>query len=443
MRQIPFPRNVEALARSLAEACRDAPGWCWLDGEAESGWSYLGAATEVRLAEPGREREFLDSLRADHVSTESGFSGGWVVSLGYELGVALLGVEPASDEAAPGLALRLDVVLAINEAEQRAELRGLSEAGLDAWIERFGASLFSGSEICPSVRETTPSAASTSARWRQSDEAYLTRVEQAKRSIAEGDAYVLCLTDTATVVGEFDPLELYLDLRQRGAAIRGGVIVTKERALVSASPEQFLSVRGGTVSTHPIKGTRPRGADRETDRALASELATDPKELAENLMIVDLMRNDLSRVCDPGSVRVDGFRRVEQHPHVHQLVSTVSGQLKEGLGANDAILACFPGGSMTGTPKKRAVEILADLELGPRGLYSGCFGWLSDAGNAELAMTIRAVELRDRHGACFREARVGAGGGITVDSDPEAELKEKQLKAASLLSALEAHRPGA
>jgi anthranilate/para-aminobenzoate synthase component I len=397
-------------------------------------WSYLGVAEEVRVAERGREREFLTELRAvaDRDPEVRGFFGGWVVALGYELGVALLGLDPAPDDAAPALALRIDTVLAIHEAEGTAELRGVSDEAIEVWLHRFG-SLFGIAE--PGA---TTAGATSAVVWRQSSEAYRRQVRESVSHIHDGDAYVLCLTDTATMRGEFDPLDLYLTLRAESRAVRGGVLVAGDRALVSVSPERFVSVRDATVSTHPIKGTRRRGAQSEEDAALASELATDAKELAENLMIVDLMRNDLSRVCAPGSVRVDGFLRVESHAHVHQLVSTVTGQLRPGKGVVDAVEACFPGGSMTGAPKRRAVEILSSLETEPRGLYSGCFGWIDRGGDAELAMSIRGIELRGREQTQnrFVEARVGAGGGITADSDAEAELSEKQLKASPLIAAL-------
>ena len=153
-------------------------------------------------------------------------------------------------------------------------------------------------------------------------------------------------------------------------------------------------------------------------------------------MIVDLMRNDLSRVCAPESVRTEGFQRVESHPHVHQLVSTVTGTLRPGLDVFDAIESCFPGGSMTGAPKRRAVEILAAVEGAPRGLYAGCFGWIDRGGAAELAMTIRSVELRGG-GILPGMALIGAGGGITIDSDPTRELAESRLKARAALAALQ------
>ncbi|WP_246055738.1 anthranilate synthase component I family protein [Leucobacter komagatae] len=424
--------------------------WFWLDGEAaaagEPRVSYLGIASEVREAARGDERAFLEGLRAhggprsgtgagSHSDAEPvGFGSGWVVALGYEFGVALLGVEPQPDSAAPAFALRAEAVLAIHHGTGEARFSGDPSvaARLRDLVLRGAASTDRGPEEPRSANHNAP-------RWRRQD--YDAQVEQCRSAIRNGDAYVLCLTDTAEGATTAAPLDLYLQLR--GGALRGGVIVTGDRALVSASPERFLSVRAGRVSTHPIKGTRPRGADAALDRALAEELGSDPKERAENLMIVDLMRNDLARVCEPGSVRVERFLAVESHPRVHQLVSTVSGALADGMDAVDAIAACFPGGSMTGAPKRSAVEILAGLEVGPRGLYSGCFGWLGDSGAAELAMMIRGIELRGagllrgrEQSDQERQALVGAGGGITIDSDPADEVRERDLKGAAMLAIL-------
>lgn len=425
VRAVSWPRDIAAVAHSLARS----NAWFWLDGAAAqpdgaAGLSYLGEASSVLHAEPGREQEFLRSLRGTSDT-------GWVVALGYEFGVALMGEDPAADDVPSAFALRPEAVLVLDHGMKQAQLRSTSDAAIDAWLERHGAAL---DEVSPPQPQQAGSAVPPPS-WRRSDERYLDDVDACKLAIHEGDAYVLCLTDTAEIGRvRVDPLRLYLELRTSGPALRGAVIVAEDRALVSASPERFLSVRGDTVATHPIKGTRPRGTTPELDEALARELAADPKERAENLMIVDLMRNDLSRVCVPGSVHTEGFLRVEHHPRVHQLVSTIVGTLPEGRDVLDVIEACFPGGSMTGAPKRRAVQLLAELERAPRGLYSGCFGWLGDDGTAEIAMSIRCVELRGGEGD--RIALVGAGGGVTSDSDPEAELAEKQLKAQALLSAL-------
>ena len=207
------------------------------------------------------------------------------------------------------------------------------------------------------------------------------------------------------------------------------------RALLSASPEQFLHARGGVIRTRPIKGTRPRGADAATDEALAAELAADPKERAENVMIVDLMRNDLSRVCVPGSIRVDGLWTVESYPAVHQLVSIVSGTAAEGTTVGTLLEAAFPAGSMTGAPKLSAMTRLRELEDGPRDIYAGCFGYIGADGSLDLAMVIRSIVVDE--GAAF----VGAGGGITWGSVPAAEVREVATKARAPLAALGAEMP--
>ncbi|MBK0418206.1 anthranilate synthase component I family protein [Leucobacter sp. CSA1] len=489
------PEDPAAVARSLAGAERP---WFWFDGETaapgEPRVSTLGVASELRIAEPGGEREFLAGLRAEHPEPGgdrgAGLHHGWVVALGYEFGVTLMGLDPLPDAVPAAFALRVDGVLAVDHESGTAELRGDAAALAELLGELPGApgaalaepNAGSGASPAPprldrvpylgfhpyfgsdrpersetTVRAEERDAAGPRPTWRSTETAYAEEVEACRSAIRDGDAYVLCLTDTAEVPGDFDPLGLFLRLRERGGAVRGGVVVAGDRALVSASPERFLSVRDRRIRTHPIKGTRPRDVSPERDAELRAELAADPKERAENLMIVDLMRNDLSRVCGPGTVSVERFLDVETHPHVHQLVSTVAGMLRADADVFDAVEACFPGGSMTGAPKRRAVEILAALERGPRGLYSGCFGWVDDGGDAELAMTIRSIELRGIAARGVRaadgtrdagapgtgtsatgtgSARVGAGGGITVDSDPERELGEKELKAAPLLAAL-------
>ncbi len=270
--------------------------------------------------------------------------------------------------------------------------------------------------------------------WRHTDDEYLANIEACRSEIAAGNAYQLCLTNSYRVDAPFDQqsaLAVYRSLRRENPSHHGAFISLNNTALLSSSPEVFLSVSpSGRVVTKPIKGTRPRGATEHADRALRDELANDPKERAENVMIVDLMRNDLSRVAVEGSVAVDTLLAVESYANVHQLVSTVSAQLRPECTAADAIDACFPAGSMTGAPKISAMHILAGLEGGPRGIYSGAYGFLGEDGSAELAMVIRSLII-DHTGA-----RIGSGGGITIDSDPEKELAEMHLKAEPLLRAL-------
>jgi aminodeoxychorismate synthase component I len=266
---------------------------------------------------------------------------------------------------------------------------------------------------------------------RHSDEEYLELIEQAKQSIAKGDAYQLCLTNQLMVETESNPFAVFLELRIANPAPYSTFIRLGDFSIVSSSPEQFLRVtESGLLSSKPIKGTRKRSSDEAEDLRLIEELRTNEKERAENLMIVDLMRNDLGRVSEPSDVIVTKLFDVESYTSVHQLVSTVEARLKPGLTVFDAIDACFPAGSMTGAPKIRAVEILAGLEQGPRGLYSGCFGYITYKGAADLGMTIRTLVFEDGR------ATLGIGGGITIDSVALAELEETKLKAKALLSAL-------
>jgi anthranilate/para-aminobenzoate synthase component I len=203
-----------------------------------------------------------------------------------------------------------------------------------------------------------------------------------------------------------------------------------DTVVVASSPELLLRRRGHRVETRPIKGTRPRGTDPARDAALAAELARDPKECAEHVMIVDLERNDLGRVCEPGSVRVEELARVVNYPSVHHLVSVVSGTLREGTDVGTLLAAVYPGGSITGAPKVRAMEIIAELEEHPRGIYTGALGLIAPTGDLELGLPIRTGVVAGG------VVRWHAGGGIVADSDPERELAEAWLKTAPIRAAL-------
>jgi para-aminobenzoate synthetase component 1 len=276
-----------------------------------------------------------------------------------------------------------------------------------------------------------PADGNRTARWRHPAPAYAALIAEAQAEIRRGNAYQLCLTNEITLDGDFDPLELYRRLRHASPSHHGGLIRVDGTALVSSSPEQFLRVTpDGTITTRPIKGTRPRGRTPEHDAQLEAELVGSDKERAENLMIVDLMRNDLGRVAVTGSVAVTQLLAVESYAQVHQLVSTVTAQLADGVDAVDAVESAFPAGSMTGAPKISAMTILDRLEAGPRGVYSGAFGYFSSDGAVDLAMVIRSI-LIDAGGAS-----VGTGGGITALSIIDEEIEETRVKAAALLAAL-------
>lgn len=384
----------------------------WLDSGAD-GVSYLGDG--VPLDTPAAT--VWPSLQAiaggPHLAAV-----GW---LGYELRAGTTGVLVEHASRYPDAAfLAVDRVIAIDGATGRLEVMGVA----GDWLSRLPAlDGIPGSRVQP--------APPTRAHWRTTDDEYLASIAACQAAIVEGDAYLLCLTNEAEVLGQFDPLQVHLRLRASSPSHHSALIRIGGVSLLSSSPEQFLVASArGDVATRPIKGTRMRGDTPAWDEAQIEQLRSSEKERAENVMIVDLMRNDLARVCEPGTVTVSELLEIESYPQVHQLVSTVVGRLASGRTAVDALEACFPAGSMTGAPKRAATQILDRLENRPRGLYSGCFGYLSADGSADFAMTIRSIVLDDRG------ATVGAGGGITALSVPGEELFEVKLKAAAPLGAL-------
>jgi len=264
---------------------------------------------------------------------------------------------------------------------------------------------------------------------------YLRDIATCIDHLLAGESYELCLTNSIETEVRTDPLDLYLELRRVNPAPFASYLRCGERAVLSSSPERFLRVdRRGGVEAKPIKGTSARAADPGEDARLVARLREDEKSRAENLMIVDLLRNDLGSVCAVGSVTVPALMEVESYETVHQLVSTVRGRLRPGAAPTAAVRACFPPGSMTGAPKLRTVELLEGLEGRARGVYSGAIGYFGLGGGCDLSVTIRTVVLDGER------ASVGAGGAIVLQSDPEREYEEMLLKAAAPLRAID---PGA
>jgi para-aminobenzoate synthetase len=262
--------------------------------------------------------------------------------------------------------------------------------------------------------------------------AYLEAVAIAQRELHAGESYELCLTNRLSLaVGTTDPFEIFVRQRNLNPAPYGAFLRFGDLTILSSSPERFLRISpGGEVEARPVKGTRARGVGSEEDEGLREELRASAKDRAENLMIVDLLRNDLSRVCQVGSVTVDDLFGLETHPHVHQLVSTIRGRLRDDHDPLSCVEACFPGGSMTGAPKLRSMQILERLEPEPRGIYSGALGYLGLGGGIDLSIVIRTAVLRDG------VATVGSGGAVTVRSDPEEEWREMLVKARPTLDVL-------
>jgi para-aminobenzoate synthetase component 1 len=265
------------------------------------------------------------------------------------------------------------------------------------------------------------------------NEAAVTRIRD---YIAAGDVYQVNLAQRFRTPFTGPALELYRRLRARSPAPFGAYLELGDVAVTSISPERFLRLDGATrtAEARPIKGTRPRGVTPVDDAALAAALTASEKDRAENVMIVDLLRNDLGKVCRPGSVRVLELCALESHPTVHHLVSTVTGVLADGADAFNLVGAAFPGGSVTGAPKIRAMEIIAELERAPRGVYCGAIGYVSVTGAMDLNIPIRTVVLQNG------VASFHAGAGIVWDSDPSAEYDETLAKAGALIDALTSPR---
>jgi len=418
-------------ARSLFAALHPEGDAFWLDS-GPHGRAFLGTGERVTLPVgevlPALRRE-LAALRVDGPLGDVPL--GLVGWLGYELRGETTGAVVRERGRHPDAAFLHVDRLVVVEGDGTAALLALGaawEGELGEWRDRTASTLAPAVSRRAAARRSSTTSTVT---WHDTPTHYLANIDACRAAIHEGDAYQLCLTTEARVEGSFDPLTVFDALRASSATHHGGLVRIGDTSLVSASPERFLRVTpDGLVRTSPIKGTRRRDPRPAEDARLRGELVASEKERAENLMIVDLMRNDLSRVCELGSVAVTGLLEVESYRHVHQLVSTVEGRLLPDAGVVDAIAACFPAGSMTGAPKLRAIEVLDGLERRPRGPYAGAFGYLAADGTADLAMTIRTIVI-DPDGAS-----IGTGGGITSGSEPEAELDEARLKAAALLAAL-------
>jgi anthranilate synthase component 1 len=260
--------------------------------------------------------------------------------------------------------------------------------------------------------------------------AFRKAVLAAKEHIAAGDIFQVVLARRWTVPRRVDPLALYRAVRMVNPSPYMVLFESPDVSLVGASPEMLVRKQGRHLETRPIAGTRPRGMDAEGDKRLAEDLLADAKERAEHVMLVDLGRNDLGRVATAGSVRVASFMEIERYSHVMHMVSSVEAELEAGKDGLDALLACFPAGTVSGAPKIRAMEIIDELEPEARGPYAGAVGYLSYSGDLDACIAIRTLVVEKER------TSVTAGAGIVADSDPAAEEKETENKAAALLAAV-------
>lgn len=260
---------------------------------------------------------------------------------------------------------------------------------------------------------------------------YLAAVAAVQRYLHAGDCYQVNLAQRFAAHATGDPLQAYVALRKLSPAPYSAFLNLPDAQILCASPERFLRVSGGVADTRPIKGTRPRQKDAERDARMAEELRTSAKDRAENLMIVDLLRNDFSKCCKPGSVQVPELFEVESYAQVHHLVSSVTGTLERGRDALALLESCFPGGSVTGAPKRRAMEIIEELEPNRRGVYCGAIGYVGYDGSMDTNIAIRTLVYSEN------QVRFWAGGGIVADSQAEAEYQETLDKAGAALELLQ------
>lgn len=405
-------------------------------GPVQARWDILFALPGERLTPDGAG--FLDQLdtawaaqrRPADTVTRVPFQGGWFLYLGYELAGE---IEPRLD-----LPRRADDPLPVAAAIRTRGAILRDHSNREAWLvveadQRESVAGMRGDLDAARSRPVAHGALTIAAPEEDEPGRYLEAVARARRYIHDGDifqanlsrAWRACLRDGGT------GLDCYRRLRDHNPAPFAGFMRWSDTVSVaSSSPERLVRVAGDRVDSRPIAGTRPRGVGPTADSALAVELLAHPKERAEHVMLIDLARNDLGRVCRAGSVVVDEMMVVESYTTVHHIVSNVHGRLEPGTSPGAVIRAVFPGGTITGCPKVRCMEIIAELEGTQRGAYTGSFGWLGHSGDLDLNILIRSMTIR---GA---EVELRAGAGIVADSEPERELEESRSKAAGLLRAL-------
>ena len=479
-RVVPVTRRLLAdgetpvgLYRKLA---KDRPGTFLLEsaehGRVWSRYSFVGARSAAVLTEHDGQarwvgtppeglptdgdpleavRATLAALHTPHLPGLPPLTGGLVGYVGYDAVRRLERLpELAKDDLQlPELALMLATDLAVLDHEDGSVLLLANAVNWDdspervdeayddavARLDRMTGELAAAAPATVvTLDEGAADAAYEQCTRRTERETFLADVEQIKEEIRAGEAFQVVVSQRFELPSPASALDVYRVLRLTNPSPYMYLLRLPGEPsgydIVGSSPEALVKVEGGRALMHPIAGTRPRGASPQEDAALAAELLADPKERAEHVMLVDLGRNDLGRVSAPGTVEVVDFMSIERYSHVMHLVSTVVGRLAPGRSAYDALLACFPAGTLSGAPKPRAMEIIEELEPTRRGVYAGVVGYLDFAGDADAAIAIRTALLRDG------TAYIQAGAGIVADSDPQAEEAESRAKAAAVLRAV-------
>jgi para-aminobenzoate synthetase len=403
--------------------------------------TYDHRASEITVVRSGHRQtlreniydyltEELSRRRCDSEELPFDFNCGFAGYFGYELKADAGASDKHRPEQPDAAFLFADRMIAFDHEES------------EAWLVSYGAPEDAGkwmddtarilADLPPEPDAEPPAApACLTLRMERNREEYLADIERCRQYIRDGESYEICLTNQVHANAIRDPLAFYRKLRSINPAPYAAFLRFGELAILSSSPERFLRIdRNGVVESKPIKGTRPRGETPEQDEALRRDLAENEKDRSENLMIVDLLRNDIGLVSEMGSVKVKKLMNVETYETVHQLVSTIRGWVRPGIGAAGCVRAAFPGGSMTGAPKLRTMNIIDELEPGPRGIYSGAIGFLSLCGAADLNVVIRTLVSTPA------ETTFGVGGAIVALSKPEDEFEETLVKARALVQAL-------
>jgi para-aminobenzoate synthetase component 1 len=443
---IPTPDPFATCARFSS-----SPYLLFLDSSAQgtsSRYSFLAAEPVAVARTPDAARNLLRGHHRAPIAGLPPFQGGIAGYVGYEFGaeaehVARVPADHFTPQLPDVLLALYDWVIAWDHLDNNAWListgiGGDGERGVgDGWArkrlewvhERLGAPEPALHLLPPVPRPASP--LSTFSRGE-----YEAAVSRIRDYIAAGDVYQVNLSQRFHTPYAGSPLALYRRLRARNPAPFGAYLEFAGASIASISPERFLRLDATTreAEARPIKGTRPRGRTQEQDALLARELIGSEKDRAENVMIVDLLRNDLGKVCRTGSIAVPTLFALESHPTVHHLVSTVTGVLRDDADGLDLLLAAFPGGSVTGAPKIRAMQIITELERAPRGVYCGAIGYVSTTGAMDFNIPIRTIVLRDG------TATFHAGAGIVWDSEPAAEYQETLAKARTMIEALTSRR---
>ncbi len=388
-------------------------------------------------------REVMAEYQAPPVAGLPRFTGGAVGYLGYDTARWFEPVPLAASAAEDDAGFMLfDTVLAFDHVRHRILIIASARiapgddlrAQYDLACTRIG---FVERELERSLSvRPRPASGTLDVRSNVTQAAFEEMVRTAKEHIAAGDIYQVVLSQRFETTVSADPFTVYRALRHVNPSPYMYFLRMGGRSIVGASPEMLVRVEGRTAQTHPIAGTRPRGATPADDQRLAEELLASEKERSEHVMLVDLGRNDLGRVCEYGTVRVPRYMTIERYSHVMHLVSVVEGTLARGKDRLDALASCFPAGTVSGAPKVRAMEIIAALERDRRGVYAGAIGYLDFAGNLDCCITIRTVVMEGGR------ARVQAGAGVVADSDPAAEYQETRDKARAVLRAIELAEAG-